>query len=369
MRGEDAARIFYGGDRFTRKRAVPRPTLTLLQDFGSAAGLDGEAHRHRKAMFMKLMGRDQIGRLGELAAREWQAAIDAWEAADEVVIQDSAQEILCRAVCAWSGVPLAPSEVEARARDLAAMFDGAGSVGPRQIRGQFARARGERWIEAIIDDIRAGRLHPDDDRPAQVIASHRELDGRLLDSSVATVELLNILRPGVAVARFVTFAALALHEHPGHADRLRGGDEQAIERFVQEVRRYYAFFPLISGRATRDVEWRGHLFREGDWVMLDLYGTNHDPRRWEDPGRFDPERFRDWDGSPFGFIPQGGGDFHTDHRCAGEWATIELLKVAVRHLTTQIDYDVPDQDLRISRSRMPARPRSGVRIRNVRRRG
>jgi fatty-acid peroxygenase len=100
------------------------------------------------------------------------------------------------------------------------------------------------------------------------------------------------------------------------------------------VRRFYPFFPLISGRIRQEFDWRGHHFANGTWVLLDLYGTNHVARIWEEPEMFRPERFEHWDRSPFNFIPQRGGDYYEGHRCAGEWITIELMKTAVRLLTT-----------------------------------
>jgi fatty-acid peroxygenase len=53
-----------------------------------------------------------------------------------------------------------------------------------------------------------------------------------------------------------------------------------------------------------EFDWRGRRFAEGTWALLDLYGTNHDARIWGDPETFRPERFRQWDGSAFDFIPQ-----------------------------------------------------------------
>lgn len=70
---------------------------------------------------------------------------------------------------------------------------------------------------------------------------------------------------------------------------------------------------------------------------------------------------------PFYLIPQGGGDYNTGHRCAGEWITIEIMKTALHILTTSMTYDVPKQDLRISLSRIPTLPRSRFIISNVRR--
>lgn len=113
-------------------------------------------------------------------------------------------------------------------------------------------------------------------------------------------------------------------------------------------------------------DWRGHRFAEGAWVILDLHGTDHDPRLWKDPDRFRPDRFRQRDDSPYDLIPQGGGDHHLNHRCPGEWATIELMTRAVRLLTAAMTYAVSAQDLTIDSARMPAVPKSRFVIAGVR---
>lgn len=107
-----------------------------------------------------------------------------------------------------------------------------------------------------------------------------------------------------------------------------------------------------------DFEWKGYRFPKGRRVILDLYGTNHDARAWDSPEEFRPERFREWDGSPFDFIPQGGGDHKVNHRSPGEWIAIELMKQASQVLSRRIEYDVPEQDLGLDYSRLPALPHS-----------
>lgn len=163
----------------------------------------------------------------------------------------------------------------------------------------------------------------------------------------------------------MAFSALALHDHPEYRQKLQE-DEGLIKPFVQEVRRYYPFAPFIGARVREDFEWKGYHFPEGRLVVMDLYGTNHDEQIWDRPDEFRPERFYDWDGSPFNFIPQGGGDYDTGHRCAGEWLTIGQMEVTLKFLTQQIEYEVPEQDLEIKLTRIPARPKSGFIIRNAR---
>jgi fatty-acid peroxygenase len=301
--GEDAARMFYEPERFTRRGSTPLITLLLLQDKGSVQGLDGAMHRCRKQVFLSLMSPGSIARLVDLTAEEWAAGINRWQAMREIRLFPEAEEVLCRAVCRWSGVPLAETEATRRSRELSAMIEGSGSIGPRSWKGLLLRARTERWVRGLVEQVRAGRLEVPGDAALSVVARHRDLDGSVLDTKSAGVELINVLRPVVAVARFITFAALALYEHPKWAETFATGNDADAEHFAQEVRRFYPFFPAVGGRVTREFEWRGHTFRKGAWVLFDLYGTNHDKRIWDEPDTFRPERFRDWDGSAYDFVP------------------------------------------------------------------
>jgi fatty-acid peroxygenase len=129
------------------------------------------------------------------------------------------------------------------------------------------------------------------------------------------------------------------------------------------VRRLAPFFPLIGGRVREPFAWRGHRFASGDWLLLDIWGTNRDPRSWEAPDEFRPERFIGRDIGAWEFVSQGGGPYLETHRCPGEWITIALMKQAVRFLVREVDYEVPDQDLNVDLARIPAIPASGLAIR------
>lgn len=367
MTGPEAAELFYDESRFTRTNAAPPPVIKTLFGPGGVQTLDGEAHRHRKRMLMSFMTPE---RLADIAARVRAGLREhaiAWANAERVVLYDEAQKILTRAVCDWCGVPLADDEFERRRADVVAMFDGAGSVGPRHLRSRLGRVRGNRWIAGLVDRVRAGDLDAPEDAPLRVIAEHRDVRGEPLDRRTAANAVLNLIRPTVAIAVWIVHIAHALHEHPAWRSRLAAGDDPGdLERFVQEVRRWYPFFPSVVARVRERFEWNGREFPQGRMVILDLYGTDRDPRVWKDPERFDPDRFKTWDRSPFNFIPQGGGDFFANHRCAGEWLTLEVAKAACAFLVREIRYDVPPQDLRLTRRRLPALPRSRFVMTNVR---
>lgn len=130
---------------------------------------------------------------------------------------------------------------------------------------------------------------------------------------VAAVELLNIIRPTVATARFVLFAALALYENPRCVKKLQTGDKKYLWCFAQEVRRFYPFL----------------------------------------------------DNNAFNFIPQGGGDYLLGHRCAGEYITLAILERSIDLLVNQMDYEVEKHDYSIDMSRMPALPKHDFIIRGL----
>lgn len=365
--GEEAAAMFFQPDRFTRRDAMPQTALMLLQDAGSVQMLDGESHRRRKQMFMSLMTHERIRHLLAILEEFWQSRISAWAEMEEVVLHHEVEQLLCGAVCQWAGVPLSEAALQQRTREFSAMIDGAGAIGPRNWKGMALRSRTEDWTRSIIDGARGDHIRVPAGSPVHVIAWHRDADGALLDTDVAAVELINLLRPTVALARYITFAALALHDFPDCRRRIESGDEEYLEWFVHEVRRFYPFFPALGGRVLAPFMWRDISFEQGDWILLDLYGTNHDARIWGDPAEFRPERFRQWNASAFNFIPQGGGDIDLGHRCAGERITIEAMKTAIRLLVSAMEYDVPQQDFRIDLSRLPAIPESRFLIHHVRR--
>jgi fatty-acid peroxygenase len=230
--------------------------------------------------------------------------------------------------------------------------------GSRHWRARRARGRLEARLAGLVEDVRRGDVAVTPGSALDVVTRHREADGQLLDPAVAAVELLNVVRPTVAVCWFVAFAAHALHRWPEHRPPLRGGDTAFTEAFVHEVRRFYPFAPFVGGRAIRDLRWRGEPIPARSLVLLDIYGQDHDAALWPEPYLFDPLRFMDRKIGAYDLIPQGGGDPSTGHRCPGEAITVALLEALTTRLA-RLEYEVPAQDLTISLRRVPARPASG----------
>jgi fatty-acid peroxygenase len=364
LRGASAAELFYDTRRFVREGALPRRVQKTIFGEGGVQTLDDAMHRARKRWFLAAASPARVAALAERWRVEWQRAAKRWPQQEgDLVLLSELERMACRAVCDWAGVPLAEMELAARAQDFASMIAAAGALGPRHWQGRRARQRAEQWLGELIDDVRDGRLVVADDSLLARIVAHVDADEAPLSTQVAAVEIINVLRPTVAVARFVAFAALALHEHPRCRDTLH--DAGARWRFVQEVRRYYPFVPFVAARTRRAFAWGGVAFPAGALVLLDLYGTNHDERLWTDPDSFRPRRFAGREPDAFALVPQGGGSAADGHRCPGEGVVVALMDVAVEQLG-QLRYDVPEQDLSVSCTTLPTQPASGFVVRDVR---
>ncbi|MBB4823499.1 fatty-acid peroxygenase [Sporosarcina luteola] len=363
MVGRDAVELFYDPARFQRSRAVPKRVQKTLFGENGVQTMDGAAHHARKALFLSLMTEDRISFLHTLTLEQWRVRAQKWTTGQPVILFDEAEEVLCKVACLWAGVPLRESEVAKRAYDLGAMIDALGGVGPRYREGRNARIRTEDWIQSLIEEYRQGTI-PHTGSALEAMATHRDENGNLLDSHMAAVELINVIRPIVAVARFVVFGMLALYQFPEEKIKLNHHGEHYMENFVQEVRRYYPFAPFLGAMAKTDFDWKGVQFKKGDTVLIDLYGTNHDPESWTAPDQFRPERFDEETVDMYNFVPQGGGNPATGHRCPGEDVTVTIMKASLSFFVNELDYEVlQGQDLSINMTRLPTLPASRMVIR------
>lgn len=353
IRGEEAVKIFYDSEKFQRNGAAPNRIQQTLFGKNAVQTMDDEKHLHRKLLFMSLLTPEHQQKLANLTTVYLEEAIKQWEQRDQIVLFDEIKNILCKVACQWAGVPLAEEEISERADDFIAMVYAFGTLGPEHWKGRIARNRAERWIKQVIEVVREGKLETE-----QGTALHE----------MAAIELINVLRPIVAIATFITFSALAFHEYKEERVKLRTADDRHLDMFVHEVRRYYPFGPFLGARVRTNFMWKNQEFKEGTLVLLDIYGTNHDARLWENPNQFNPSRFENWQGGLYDFIPHGGGDPAKGHRCPGEGVTVELMKVVLRTLATKMDYNVPNQDLHYDLSEMPTLPKSGFIMSNIKKR-
>lgn len=375
VRGAEAVSLFYDGDRIARHGAMPAFVQNTLFGKGSVHSLDGPTHRHRKTTFLDVAYEDeQVARLAPHLEREWRTEVDAWAAGtSRRSAYDAAVGAFGRAVMRWAGLPGTARAKTRWAERLAQIVDGFGApYSLAFLSAQFNRAWSDRHAENLIMAVRLGELETVEGTALHEWAWHRDETGVLLSPRLAGIELQNVLRPMIAVARFVAYAAKRLHEHPEWRGRIateaaeRGSltDGPLATAFAQEIRRTSPFVPMLPAWATEDVELDGERVEAGDRVVLDILGTNTDAASWNRPGDFVPDRFvgiDDYEAIET-FIPHGGADPRTGHRCPGEKIAIAGLAAAVSALSDR-SVEILDDGLEVNLRRLPTMPASGGRVR------
>jgi fatty-acid peroxygenase len=365
LSGSVAAELFYDNTRFRRRDAAPARINKTLFGEGGVQGLDGDAHKNRKAMFMTLTGKNNMGEIEELTQRYWKEYFETKHPNDTIELYEAAKVVFLKVACEWVGISLNDEDIDKWAAQISDLYESPASLGIQYFRGKRSRSKAEDWIESIVKDVRKGKIEADENRALYQFTWHRDLNDDLLDTDIVTVELLNLIRPMNANSVWVAMLGLALHDHQEEASKLQGADREQLERFIQEVRRFYPFFPVAVARVDKNFEWDGFEFKEGTLTLLDLYGTNHHPNDWEAPDQFKPDRFIGWTQTPFNFIPQGGGSYDFGHRCAGEFITIAMMRETLDFLVNSLDFEFPEQDFEFKNNDVPAVPNDKVKIHNA----
>ena len=106
--------------------------------------------------------------------------------------------------------------------------------------------------------------------------------------------------------RPLTYALWALGNHPEMQSKVRAETDAVGERELTPddvpdcvtpsrccTRRcgYARQPPSIPRLITRDIEVDGHLVKAGTLCTVGVYAMHRDPNLWDDPLRFDPDRF------------------------------------------------------------------------------
>ncbi|NQX25872.1 cytochrome P450 [Microbacteriaceae bacterium VKM Ac-2854] len=376
VRGAEGVELFYDQSRIARQGAMPGIFGDPLFGTGSLHGMDGPAHLHRKALFVELAYEDaQVERMRPLFEREWRLELSAWIAGGDRSAYAAAVGAFGRASMTWAGVPGTRAAKTRWSARLAQIVDAFGvPFSPEYLLAKANRLWSDRHAAQLIAAARAGTLAAEEGTALRAWADYRDAQGETLSAHLAGIELQNSIRPMIAVARFVAFAAKRLHERPEWRERIAA---ETAERgslvsgplataFAQEVRRTAPFVPMLPGRALTDIELDGHRVRAGDRVVLDVAGTNTDPASWQHAAEFDPERFvgvEDYEALA-AFVPHGGSDVATGHRCPGEKLSIAGLSAAVAALSDP-RVRILGSGLDVNLRRLPTKPASGGRIRAV----
>jgi cytochrome P450 len=126
-----------------------------------------------------------------------------------------------------------------------------------------------------------------------------------------------------ALLRFATEPEAAAHLRNEWAEASSGGKLRYTEAFVREVTRLHPTNERITRQATRETSLGGERIPELTRVILNVRALQSNPRFFEEPARFAPDRWLDGRPTPakFAYVAFGVGG----RRCLGDTMAVAAL--------------------------------------------
>ncbi|KAJ0458973.1 putative cytochrome P450 [Helianthus annuus] len=117
-----------------------------------------------------------------------------------------------------------------------------------------------------------------------------------------------------------------------------------LKAIIKETMRLYPPAPLLVPRETRkDATVHGYQIKQKTLVYVNAWAIGRDPKSWNNPGEFFPERFMDncdidFKGNDFELIPFGAGR----RICPGMSIGVVTVELLLANLLYLFDWGLPD---------------------------
>lgn len=277
---------------------------------------EGEQHLQRRRLVAPAFAHQRVSKYAAVMREQAAAAQAAWRDGQSV---DMAQEMM-RLTLGIVGRTLFDVDLLDRADTLGADVTTLQSWAVRQMRLPFkiprtraplaALERLNNTIYRLIHDRRAGGVDKGDLLSMLLLSEDEETGRRLTDEQVRDEAMTLFVAGHETTAQAMAWSWYLLAQHPEQFARLRReGMPYALQVMKESMRLYPPAF-VIGRTAVRDTVIGGFTVRQGELVLMAPWLLHRDPRYFEDPLRFDPDRFlpeREAALPRFAYFPFGGG--------------------------------------------------------------
>ena len=186
----------------------------------------------------------------------------------------------------------------------------------------------------LYAEVRDRVENPRDDKLSEYLTMDMDLPEGV-DRVTVVVGIANLLLIAGIDTTWSSIGSALFHfgSHPDDRRRL-AADHSLFGTAIEEMLRYYS--PVTMARvALEDVEYGDITFKEGDKVLMNFPGANHDPEVFENPEQIQIDRQRNR------HIAFGSGI----HRCAGSNLARLEMEVALRVWFERIpEFELADPD-------------------------
>jgi cytochrome P450 len=215
-------------------------------------------------------------------------------------------------------------------------------MGRRNSRPGGAIGRALDHLDALIyEEIARRRAQGDVGSRADILSlllGARDEHGQAMTDTELRDELVTLLLAGhETTATSVAWAIERLIRHPRELARLlaeidAGQGDDYLTAVVHETLRVRPVVPIVVRVLTEELEVGGRMLPAGTRVAASIYLANRNPRAYERPADFRPERFLDQAPETFSWIPFGGGI----RRCIGASFALLEMKVLLRTMLAEL---------------------------------
>ncbi len=171
----------------------------------------------------------------------------------------------------------------------------------------------------------------------------RDEDGLEMTDGELRDELVTLLLAGhETTATSVAWAVERLVRHPQKLRRLlaeidAGESDEYMTAVVNETLRVRPVVPIVVRVLQEPLQVGGHVLPSGTRVVPSIYLTNRNPRVYDEPAEFRPERFLEAAPETFSWIPFGGGI----RRCIGASFALLEMKLMLQTMLGELEPTLP----------------------------
>lgn len=302
---------------------------------------DGESWLRQRRLVQPAFHRQRIAAFGTLMSTATLAMLERWQACGETDQPlDIAQEMM-RLTLHVVGQALFGLDLSAESDTVGQAFSIANRYlseyvympfipifvpTPRNRRFQAARRTLNQVVDGIIQKRRQERQDTGD-LLSMLLRARDEETGQGMDDRLLRDNVLTLLLAGhETTSNALTWTWYLLSQHPDVEQRLRAELAQVLgersptaedlpklvynQAVIEEAMRLYPPAWAVSRNAVQEDEIGGYRIPKGSVVILCPYTTHRHPAFWDEPERFDPERFlgEQVPARPrYAYFPFGGG--------------------------------------------------------------
>lgn len=311
---------------------------------------DGDFWLRQRRLMQPAFHRQRIAALADMMVEATLAMLETWEPAIERGEVIAVDQEMARLTLTIVGRALLSFDLGDEANEFGRAFRQANArFGfnnffsvllpqlPTRSNRQFKRAL--RVMDAVVQEIieerrRQGAGAAPDDLLSLLMEAVDEETGESMTDQQLRDEVMTILLAGhETTANALTWTFYLLSQHPQEAERLYAEVDQVLagrpptfedlgrltfaRQVFQEALRLYPPAWSIARRSIEADVLGGYAIPGGTIVHINIYALHHNPRYWEEPERFWPDRFdeaRSQGRHRFAFIPFSAGP----RKCIGD---------------------------------------------------